>query len=411
MFACMALGAFNDNYFKNALIILITYQLSQQLALDAATLISLASALFILPFFLCSGVAGALADRYAKARMVRWLKFTELLLFIAAAFVLIGESVNGMMLVLFLLGVQAAFFGPVKYAILPELVAREQLLAANGLVEAGTFLSILMGTILGGLVILMPQGAWWVGGSMVAMGALGLWFAARIPQTLAAEVSSPMRWNILSTTFAMLRHAFHTPMLARAIIGISWFWAIGATYLTQIPVFTKEVIGGDQTMVVVFLASFSVGIALGSLLCQRLLKGEATLRLAPFALLAMCVFGIDLWWISAQFTEPTDEFASLRSLLTHHTIPILRVLADFFLLSVAGGVLIVPLYTRLQLASEAAERGRTIASNNVMNALAITLASLAAAAAYALGAEVREVLLAAALMNLPIMLLYRDRSA
>lgn len=410
MFLCQALSAFNDNYYKNALTILVIYELAATMHMDAGVLISMAAAAFIMPFFLCSALAGQLADRYPKYKLVRILKLTEMGLFICAAVALYSGSAWFMLSILFLLGLQAAFFGPTKYAILPELLEPEELLAGNGLVEAGTFLAILIGTLLGGLLILGVNGTHIVAWSMVAMGAVGLWAAYRVPVTTQCNPDVVPQANILKSTFGMVRHARVDPRIFHAILGISWFWALGATYLTQIPIFTKEVIGGNEEVVTFFTGLFSVGIALGSLACHRLLHGEVSFRFAPYALVFMALGGLAIWLFSAHMAPTGNGLMNLMQYL--QTADHIYLAIALLLVSVAGGIFIVPLYTSLQAFSDIRYRARTIASNNVMNALFIATASVVATMMYGFKFEVREILLSASLLNLAfVFMFHKDKKA
>lgn len=398
MFLCQALTAFNDNFYKNALTILIVYAFSNEMGIDPALLISAAAAAFILPFVLCSALAGQLADKYPKYKVVRVIKKFEMVLFLAAAIALYSDNPWLMMSVLFLLGLLAAFFGPTKYAILPELLKPEELLAGNGLVEAGTFLCILVGTLLGGLIILAPQGTHIVAVVLVVVGALGLWAAYHVPETVQHSPEVVPERNILASSWAMVRHARDDKRIFRSIIGISWFWAIGATYLTQIPIFTEKVVAGDEQVVTFFLALFSVGIAIGSVACHHLLHDEVTFEYAPYALFIMAFFGADVWWLAQHLPLHGEGYINLAQFFEYTAHWHLSI--ALLLMSMAGGVFIVPLYTSLQTFSDIKKRARTIASNNVINALFIALASLAAAGMYALEMGVSEVLVVMSLMNL-----------
>lgn len=403
MFTAMALGAFNDNFYKNALIIITTYTLAQQMGVEAATLLSVAGAAFILPFFLCSGLAGEIADRVPKHQLVRALKFTELVLIILAAVALIYQHSWSLLTILFLVGMQAAFFGPVKYSILPELLKKDELLQGNAIVEGGTFLSILLGTLIGGLLILQPNGTHIVAFAMIGASVLGLWAAWRVPATHITRPELRINYNIFTSTWRMVRHAFENPGLIFPILGISWFWAIGATYLTQLPVFTKEIIGADEKVVTFFNGIFTVGIALGSFFCPTLIKwmGRRGKYLSAIALAGVFAFGVDVCFIGHHAAPPAEQLISLIDYFTatpHH----FRLAIDLFLLAFCGGVFIVPLYTQLQTASDEHERARTIASNNVMNALFIATASILAAIMFGLQFTVLQVLFVFALLNLPV---------
>lgn len=405
MFLCQALSAFNDNFYKNALTILVIYELSGSLGIDAGVLISGAAAMFILPFFLCSAFAGQMADRYPKYQLVRLLKATEMGMFIFAALALYSGSAWFMLSVLFLLGLQAAFFGPAKYAILPELLGENELLAGNGMVEAGTFLSILFGTLLGGLLILGEHGTHIVAWLMLLMGVLGLVAAYRVPVTVQDNKAVTLDYNLLRSTWQMILHARINKPIFHAILGISWFWALGATYLTQIPLFTKEIVAGNEEVVTLFTGLFSVGIAIGSLACHRLLHGTVSFRFAPYALAVMAIGGMDIYWLSQALpNHSATDFIGVMQFL-QSTIHV-HVMLVFLMISIAGGIFIVPLYTSLQVFSVPEFRARTIASNNVMNALFIAAASLVATIFYGNDFKVDDVLMVASLLNFPLMVMF-----
>ena len=399
----MALGAFNDNYYKNALIILITYLLADEVHVSVATFISMSAAVFILPFFLFSGVAGLIADRFPKHLLVRLLKATELALFIFAGLALMMHHIWCLQVMLFLLGTQAAFFGPVKYAILPELLEEKELLAGNGMIEAGTFFCILLGTLLGGLLIMAPHGTEIVAASMIGLGVVGVIASRYVPVTHALNPNLHISFNIFATTHAMIRHAFSTPALLVAIVSISWFWAIGATYLTQLPVFTKMIVGGNEEIVTLYNAIFSIGVGLGSLGCHTLLRGKVSLKFAPWSLLVIALLGIDLYFVALSLEAPTGTLIGLSQYFTQFSD--WRIAFDLAMISIAGGVFIVPLYTTLQVESAPATRARTIASNNVMNAFFIAISSVAATVMYSAGLLVEQVLLIFSLMSLPLIAL------
>ena len=407
VFACITLGAFNDNYFKNALIILLTYSLAAQMHVDIAVLISVAAAFFILPFFFCSGLAGELADSMPKHKLVRILKVTEALLMVAAAGALIVEQTWLLLAILFLVGVQAAFFGPTKYAILPQLLSRDELLLGNGLVEGGTFVSILLGTLTGGVLILRPHGLYIVAASFVVVGLLGVWAAWKVPETPTSNLGMKVNYNILQSTWRMVRHALDNPGLMVPILGVSWFWAIGATYLTQLPVFTKEIVGGNEMVVTLFNGVFTVGVALGSFLCPYIVGKLHARDLSPLALTGVFLFGLDLCWMGYHISATApDELVGMIAFISS-SFDHIRITVDLFLLAFCGGLFIVPLYTQLQTQSVAYERARTIASNNVVNALFIAIASTIASLLLAEKFTVLHVLLVFTLLNIPVIFLLR----
>lgn len=411
IFACITLSAFNDNYYKNALVILLTYQLASTLGIDTATLISMAAAFFILPFFLFSGIAGELADAMPKHKLVRTLKMIEVILMAAAAMALAVKWIYALLAILFLIGMQAAFFGPMKYAILPQLLKREELLMGNGLVEGGTFLSILLGTLVGGAVILQPNGVPIVAATLVILSLLGAYAAWLVPPTDVAHPKIRIHYNIFTTTWRMVRHALETRDIMVPILGISWFWAIGTTYLTQLPVFTKEVIAGNEMVVTLFNGTFTVGVALGSFFCPLIIKYAQARRVSQWALAGVSLFCLDLCWMGHHFPTPAEGaliglVAFLTSSMDH-----VRITVDFLMMAFCGGVFIVPLYTQLQTSGRAAERARTIASNNVVNALFVATSSAIAGILFAQGVAVLKVLLIFGLLNIPVIYLLRRMKA
>lgn len=392
IFICQALGAFTDNFFKNAVAVLITFRLAETVHMHPASLISLGTAIFIAPFFLFSAIGGTLADAVAKHRLVRLFKIIEVGLCAIASASLVLQHVPLMFFSLFLLGTQAAFFGPVKYAILPELLPPQRLLKGNAWVEAGTFLSILAGTLSGGLLILQPHGEWVVSGVMMALALVGMVVAFTVPPCPAHH--AVIRWNPWRTTAELMGYAWRDASLRTPILGISWFWAVGATYLTQTPVFIKEVMGGNEEVVTLFITAFSFGVAAGSLLSQQLVKrGIATTR---SALLAMCGAGIFAWALSLNIVHG-DGLIGAAEYLSSPTQ--LMVLAGFFIVAAASGVFVVPLYTQLQRAASEEHRARVIAANNILNAVYMTAAALAATLCFVAGGDVLLVLLIVAAIN------------
>ena len=287
LFITQALGAFNDNTFKNALFILVTYRLADRAGLDPKMFVAIASGVFIAPFFLFSATAGKLADRTEKSKLIRWIKAAEILLMCLATIGFVLESIYWMLFVLFLMATQSAFFGPIKYSILPQHLKEDELVGGNALVGGATFLAILLGTLFGGLLILTEDGTLLVCASLIALAALGFASSCFIP---SAEPHSPdlhLRANIFVETMDVMRFANARRDVFLAILGISWFWFVGLVFLTQFPTFAKETLNASEQVANMFLAAFSVGIALGSLLCNRLLKGAVSAKYVPVASIAM----------------------------------------------------------------------------------------------------------------------------
>lgn len=400
-FITQFLGAFNDNVFKNALVILITYTAIGSGSLSPQIIVTLAAGIFILPFFLFSAMAGQLADKWDKAQLIKYVKLVEIVLMMAAA---VGFYLNNLLLllcVLFLMGAQSAFFGPLKYGILPDQLKTHELIGGNALVSAGTFIAILLGTIAGGLLILSEQGNHIVSAMIISAALAGWLFSLFIPATPPASPDITVSYALLQETRAILQQIRQHRVIFRAILGISWFWLFGATFLSQFPTFTKTVVGGNEEVVTLFLTVFSVGIGLGALWCNRLLKGEITAAYVPLAALGMTVFTIDLYFASQSLPPLTsDKLIAAGAFLS--SIAHWRILFDMFAISVSGGLYIVPLYAIVQTRAEDSHRARTIAANNIMNALFMVVSALGVSLMLAFDFTVPAVFLSIALLNIAV---------
>jgi acyl-[acyl-carrier-protein]-phospholipid O-acyltransferase/long-chain-fatty-acid--[acyl-carrier-protein] ligase len=379
-FATQFLSAFNDSALKNALVLMIAYGSA---AGAAQLLIPLAGGLFILPFFACSATAGQLADRLDKAWLVRLIKLVEIPVMLLAAGGVLAGNAAALLALLLVMGVEAAFFGPIKYAILPEILAPEELVLGNALVEAGTFLAILCGTI-AGMLIAARHGPALIAALLLAV-ALAAWAASlRVPATGAAA-RRRTRWNLVAATAEVLREAVRHKRPFRAMLGISWFWLAGATYLSQFPAYVRFTLGAHEAVVTLFLTVFSVGIALGSLICSRLLRGRPGARTVPWGALGIALFSIDLWLASPR----PAALRTLAGLLPFLAAPAhWRILVDLLGISLSGGLFIVPLYTLLQTMSPREWRARAIAANNIVNAGAMVVSALLTMTLLAAGVSV-----------------------
>jgi len=379
------LGAMNDNVFKQALVILLAYQTASFASMSSDTLQNLAQALFILPFFLFSATAGQLADKYEKSRLITITVAIELAVMLLGAVGLFSHSLALLLGALFLGGVQSALFGPVKYAILPQSLAESELVGGNGLVETGTSIAILAGMIVGGWMIAQP--GWGVVGVAVttcALSALGLVASRFIPQAPPADPGLRINWNPLTETWRILRFTSQNRTVFLSVLGISWFWFYGALLVTQFPNLARIVLSQESTYVTLLLVVFSVGVGLGSLLCERLSGHKVELGLVPFGSIGLTLFGLDLAFAASQAGW--------------------RLLADLALLGVFGGFYIVPLYALVQARSEASHRSRVIAGNNVLNAVFIVAAAVIAIALLGAGLTIPQLFLVAALMNAAVAL-------
>lgn len=393
-FVTQFLGAFNDNVYKNALIILVAFHASSMGSLSAATLSNLAQALFILPFFIFSATAGQLADKLEKSFVIRLVKIAEIAIMVLGAAGLYWRNLSLLLAALFLMGLHSTVFGPVKYSYLPQHLEPPEIIGGNGLVEMGTFLAILLGTLLGGFLIAegspVPVAA-----AVLVLAVLGYLASRRVPHSPPAAPELAVNWNPFSETWRILCFLKEDRTVFLSVIGISWFWFLGAIYLSQFPVYAKEVLSGDEEVVTVLLALFSVGVGAGSLLCERLSGRKVEIGLVPFGSIGLTLFGTDFYFASTGLAAhaPWGAAAFLRE--PAHW----RILADLALIGVFGGFYIVPLYALVQTRSEASHRSRVIAGNNVLNALFVVAAALIAIGLLDLGLTIPQLFLAAAILN------------
>lgn len=404
LFITQFLGAFNDNIYKNALVILITYSIAEHTGENAQVLITIAAAVFILPFFIFSAPAGQLADKYDRAAIARWVKVAEIFIMLLAALAFYLENTWFMIAVLFILGVQSAFFGPVKYAILPQLLSKEELLAGNAYVEAGTFLAILFGTITGGLLILTPNGIMLVSVSLFLVALCGYWASIYIPNAPAPMPNLSLNPNILQETIKILSYSYNDKRIFYYILSISWFWLIGATFLAQFPTLVKNHLHTQAAVVTIFLTLFAVGISIGSFICAHLQRGAIKTTLVPIAALGMSLFMFDLYLgTKHEVYHNLHGLLSIESFL--NMLPSKRIMLDMLLIAICGGIYIVPLYTLVQHESDPLYRARVIAALNVQNALFMVISAVFTLTMLAVGRTIPEVILTLGGMNLIVTVL------
>ncbi|WP_087016486.1 MFS transporter [Thaumasiovibrio subtropicus] len=363
-FTTQALGAFNDNVYKNVLLIFVAFAAPGTLPLDSDLIVNLAAGLFILPFFLFSASAGVIADKFEKSALIRIVKIAEVLIMSMAAFAILTQNFTIMLLLLFLMGTQSAFFGPVKYALLPQTLKQEELVNGNALVETGTFLAILTGTILAGVIANAEQAYTLAAIAVVAFAVMGYFSARAIPHIPAVNPDMPLKWAPISQTKQTLAIAKKDKVVFQCILGISWFWFLGASYLTQFANFTKDYLGGNAAAVSFLLTLFSVGIALGSQLCTRLSGHRVEPGIVPLGSIGLTLFGIDLMFATPDIAPVTTTFVEF---LLHPELR--RVFFDLLMIGVFGGLFIVPLYAMMQQRANEDERARVIAANNIYNSL------------------------------------------
>ncbi|MBC6626332.1 MFS transporter [Pseudomonas sp.] len=371
-FITQLLGAFNDNIFKQSLILAILYKLT--IEGDRSIWVNLCALLFILPFFLFSALAGQFGEKFNKDALIRAIKIGEIVIMAVGATGFLTNHLELMLLALFAMGTHSALFGPVKYSIMPQALHDDELVGGNGLVEMGTFLAILAGTIGAGVMMSSTHYAPVVAVAIVAVAVLGYLASRSIPRAAASTPQLRLDWNIFTQSWATLRMGLgQTPAVSRSIVGNSWFWFVGAIYLTQIPAYAKEWLYGDETVVTLILTVFSVGIALGSMLCEKLSGRKVEIGLVPFGSFGLTVFGLLLWWHSGGFPQNVQANDWLAVLSYGQAW---WVLFDILGLGVFGGFYIVPLYALIQSRTAENERARVIAANNILNALFMVVSAI-----------------------------------
>lgn len=409
------LGAMNDNVFKIGFTSLVTYQAARFSGVDPKTVAFLISAIFIVPFVLFSATSGQVADKFDKATLMRWVKTFEIAVMLVGATGFWLHSAPLLYLCTFLMGVHSTVFGPVKYAYIPQKLGADELVGGNGLVEMGTFVAILVGTIAGGVAAgigatdataatgaaagAAPAGAVWIGGICIAVALAGRIASAFVPPCAPSQPGLRINWNPFSETWRNLRLAHGNRTVFLSLLGISWLWFVGATLLASFFNFAKDVLSADPDVVTVLLAMFSLGIGTGSLLCERLGRHRIEIGLVPLGSIGMSVFGIDLFFASHNLPH-ASHLLSVGEFLrvgTHW-----RVLVDLFMIALSGGLYSVPLYALIQARSEPSHRARIIAANNILNSLFMIVSALMAMALSKAGVGIPGIFLTTALLNIVV---------
>ncbi len=399
LFVTQALGAFNDNGFKQGLVILVTYGLATNAGYDARLIITIAAGIFILPFFLFSATAGQLADKYDKAMLIRRIKFAEIILMGLAAIGFYLQNIEFLLFVLFLMGTQSSFFGPLKYGILPQLLKKDELIGGNALIETGTFLAILLGTMYGGLLITQQMGPLIVAASLIVLAVFGWLAAGKIPPMEPQTPDLKINFNLFSETGRIIKHASGNRTVFLSILGISWFWLVGALYLAQFPTFSKNALHANEMVATLFIAIFTIGIALGSLACNRLLKGVVSAKYVPLAALAITIFSVDLYFASRN-AVPISGSGSLVEIGAFLSTPMnWRVLFDLFMIAFSGGLYAVPLYALIQESSDPEHVSRNIAANNIVNAAFMVVSTVLAGFMLSAGYTIPQLFLTIGVLN------------
>lgn len=394
-FCTQFLGAFNDNVYKNALVILLAFHAATLTTLDSGTLVNLCGALFILPFFLFSATAGQLADKYDKARIVRYVKLFEIAIMTVGAVGFVQQNLILLLLALFLMGLHSTLFGPVKYSILPQHLKLEELVGGNGMVEMGTFVAILLGTVLGGILIAQANASMLVSVAVLTIAVLGYLTSRGVPAAPPAAPDLKINWNPFTETWANLKFTRGNRAVFLSVLGISWFWFYGATLLAQFPSYCKDVLGGDEHVATLMLTTFSVGVGAGSLLCERLSGHKVEIGLVPFGSIGLTLFAFDLFLASPPAAPAQALGAAAFIADPAHW----RILFDLAMIGMFGGFYIVPLYALIQSRAERSHQSRIIAGNNILNALFMVVSALMAIALLKAGFTIPQLFLVTAALN------------
>ena len=396
LFVTQFLGAFNDNLYKSAMVILVTYAVYND-ATKEATFNAVAGGLFILPFFLFSALAGQLADSMDKSRIIRFVKTAEIVIMIGGAAGLLLHNVPLLLAALFAMGVHSSFFGPIKYAILPQHLERDEVLGGTGLVEAGTYGAILLGTIAGGL--LGREHANVAAASVLGVAVIGRFIGGMVPPA-PPEPDAPqpkMDWHIIRASITLVNATLHIPRLFLAIASISFFWAMGAILAAQFPPLVKNVLHSNEQVATLFLAIFSVGVAVGSILINRLLKGRVLAKYSPVSAIAMGLFVVHLYWNVLNWPVAEGPLLSFRDFIVISRAE--WIMFDLFGVAVAGGMFVVPLYAFLTTTVPKSETARTVAANNIVNSGAMVLSAIILTGLVLAGVSVAGTLLMVAIAS------------
>ena len=394
-------GAMNDNVFKNAIVILITFKSFTLLGLDSNSMVALCGGIFILPFFLFSAVAGQIADRFSKSNLIFYIKTWEVLVMTIGVFGFLYENLYLLISTLFFMGLQSTFFGPIKYSILPDLVEDSRLVEANALVEMGTFIAILLGTILGGILIFYSN--LYIVFATIGISILGLLFSRYINPLSNGDSKVKIDWTLFKPTLEIIKITKKNKDIFNSVLVISWFWFLGAALLSMFPGYVKNVINGNGHIVTLFLALFSIGVAIGSILCEKMSKDKVELGMIPYSGVFISLFLMDIYF-QTQITSVQIKNITLLDYL--YEIKNYRVLFDLLCLSIASGFFTVPLYTFIQRKSLKKERSRVVAGLNIFNALFMVISAVFLTILYMCNLDVGDIFLVLSIMNLFVCLCF-----
>ncbi|CAN5410049.1 hypothetical protein BH10PSE17_BH10PSE17_26960 [soil metagenome] len=400
-FATQLAGAFNDSFFKQVLVLLVTYHASDFTTMSAGLVANIAAGIFILPFVLFSALAGQLADRFDKAIVIRSVKAVEVLIMLVASVGFFLKSLPLLLVCVFAMGSHSAFFGPVKYSLLPRVLRAEELTGGNGLLEMGTFLSILTGTLVAGVLVAGTSDPLHLSLALLGIAAVGLVTSLFVPLTGRAAPDLKLGFNVFRETGASIAMAHREGRgVWNSLLAISWFWFFGSVVLAQLPALGKDVLHGETSVVTLLLALFSVGVAIGSMLCEKLSNHQVEIGLVPVGSIGLSVFAADLAFASGSFGTTLAGSVDALSWTTFVDAPgSWRILIDMTAIGLFGGIFIVPLYAFVQLNTAAERQSRIIGANNILNALFMVVAAGMSAGLLAMGASVTQLILVCAVLN------------
>ena len=397
LFLTQFLGAFNDNLFKSALVTLITFDLAAKYGLNAPVLITVVAGLFILPFFLFSSLAGQISDKNEKSRLIRIIKLVEIILMVLTAAAFHYVQLWWLIALLFLMGAQSTFFGPLKYSVLPQLLREDELVAGNGLVNAGTNVAILTGTLCGGLFIMSPLGRYYISAGIVGVAAAGYIASRFIPVLPASSPELKIDRNLFRSTWQLITYPVPNRPVFMSIIGISWFWFLGSVFLAQFPSFAKDIVGGDEQVSTLFLVVFTVGIGFGATFCNKLLGGRVSGKYVPGSLIAISVFIVMLYLVSPS-QAAGGALSGVGAFLSSGRSWL--IILSMFLIAASGGLYSIPMYAMMQNLTPETHMARTIASLNIIDSLGMVIAAALMSAMIAAGMSINSVFLSMAFINL-----------
>ncbi|MDQ8936748.1 MFS transporter [Acinetobacter rudis] len=377
MFLTQFFGALNDNVFKQSLVVIFTFGWIQHQGLEISTLNNLAALLFILPFFIFSATAGQIADKYERSKLIRAIKILEILIMLIATLGFMFGSLWLLIFALFLMGTHSTFFGPIKYAILPDILNKDELVQGNAIFQSGTSIAILIGMVLGGAIIFWSQGEMlWISLTVLVIAIVGYLCSRYILPQPIPDAKLAVDWNFLHTSIDTLRYAKSLPTVFLVLLGNSWYWFYGATFLTQIPLLAKQYLHGSENVASLLLMLFSVGIGIGSLLCKKIGGTQINLKVVMLGCVGLTLFAFYLT-ISLGFLPPVTNGQVLGLYDVFHAgMAYYHVMFAVALLGIFGGFYIVPLYTMMQAFAPVSHRARVVSANNILNAIFMVTASI-----------------------------------